>query len=86
MERDGRTPNVQGQRVWEDPFKYKNKVSKFLLVANLTNKIEFLRILKENFIQMEQEWIIDRLSSFIHTKVNLEEKVNHLKIWIVDDF
>jgi hypothetical protein len=65
--------------------KYKNRIGKLLLMVDPSNREEFFNILKENFVQMESKWTIDRLFCFVHTKVNAEKKVSYLKIRIKDD-
>jgi hypothetical protein len=56
--------------------KYKNKVGKLLPIVDPSNNEEFFNILKENFVQMEPKWTIDKLSCFIHTTVNIEKIVS----------
>jgi hypothetical protein len=47
-ERDGRARNVQGRRVWEDPFKYKNNVGKVFAYCQSDQQ-------NQNFKNMERK-------------------------------
>jgi hypothetical protein len=65
--------------------KYKNRIVKLLPITDPANGMKFFKILCENFVRMELEWAIDRLSTLVHPEVASKERIKYLKIWARDD-